>query len=109
MGHEDWEKRSWGVFVIRTGFGEAACRSPTENPTSCPPGPGRTGSGGVPLLLALTPMAKRSTPCIFGELMTVVRSRGSSNISPSVSTTMTLDAFFLESLLVKMLSLSRGE
>jgi hypothetical protein len=55
-------------------------------------------------------MAKRSTPCIFGELMTVVRLRGSPNMSPSVSTTMTLDAFLLEPWLgVKMLSLTTGE
>lgn len=59
-------------------------------------------------ILVLTPMAKRSIPCIFGELMTVVRLRGSPNMSPSVSTTMTFDAFFLEPRLgVKMLSLNR--
>jgi hypothetical protein len=43
-------------------------------------------------------------------LMTVVRLRGSPNMSPSVSTTMTLDAFLLEPWLgVKMLSLTTGE
>lgn len=63
-----------------------------------------------PQHLVLTPMAKRSTPCIFVESMTAVRLRGSPNMSPSVSTTMTLDAFSLEPWLgVKMLSLNRGE
>lgn len=70
--------------------------------------PGYTEPGVVSQLLALTPMAKRSTPCIFGELMTVVRLRGSPNMSPSVSTTMTFNAFFLEPRLgMKMLSLNR--
>ena len=70
--------------------------------------PGYTEPGVASQLLALTPMAKRSTSCIFGELMTVVRLRGSPNMSPSVSTTMTFDAFSLEPRLgVKMLSLNR--
>lgn len=97
------------MSMNRTGFRYAVYRSPYQK--SCLlPTPSPTGWGGVLLLLALTPMAKRSTPCICGELITVVRLRGSMNISPSVSTTMTLDAFFLEPWLdVKMLSLRRGE
>lgn len=87
-------------------FGQAADRSPYQKPCLLPTqaiqGQKR------PLPLALTPMAKRSTPCIFGELTTVVRLRGSPKMSPSVSTTMTLDALLLEPWLgVKTLSLSR--